>query len=213
MQHTEQVEDLQRLAGGRLAEAEALRREVLELRTANESLRAEALQTSDTKIAESSAYLELRQHAVEVQSELSRAKAEWEAVQVENVELRESRASHEQLAKQQANLVVEELRKQIQAKDADVLRLRGQRDEMQTDLAERKQREAIKTTQLEEIKSLAALKERKAQKLRADVRRLQMVLAGSRGDKATFSSLLGTSAASVSDEDVDVESKLMRQVE
>ncbi len=215
VQHNERAEDFEQLASKRLAEIETLRKELLELRTENATLRSQAETLPDTRIASSPAYLELRKHAEEVSSELGRAKAEWEALQLENIELREARQAFEQLSKDQANLVVEELRRQLSNKDADILRLRGQRDEIQTENAERKQKEAAKTSAMEEIKALASLKERTAQKLRADVRRLQMVLAGRRGDAEIYSELAaaGHDGSKLTDEQVDIESQLRAKVE
>ncbi|KDN51379.1 BRE1-domain-containing protein [Tilletiaria anomala UBC 951] len=215
VKHAEQVEDLQRLASSRLTEAEGLRQELLAIRMENDRLRSEMLQIPDAKIAESVSYLELRKHAVELQTQLSRAKAEWEATQVENVELRESRQAFEQLHKDQSALVVDELRKQIAAKDADTLRLRTQRDDLQADVAERKHKEAVKSTQVQEIKALASLKEQKVDKLRHDIRRLQLVLSGRRGDLTTFQCLFSAEqdGATLQDEDVDVEGKLKKQLD
>ena len=207
--HTEQIEDLERIASARLAESEELRAQVITLRSENERLKTDALQVPESRVVESSHYLELRRHAVELQNELSRAKTEWEAVRIENVELRDSRASFETLSKEQANLVVEELRKQIQSRDADILRLRTQRDEIQADLQERKHRETAKMSQLEEIKALAEAKQVSIVKLRQDVRRLQLVLAAKRGDSSSHQSL----ASNDGDFDLDIEGRLSRQLE
>lgn len=70
-----------------------------------------------------------------------------------------------------------------------MVRLRGQRDELTAELAERRQRENVKFAQIAEIKSLVNAKEERIVTLKSELRRMGMSLAAKSGDQETFEKL------------------------
>ncbi len=69
----------------------------------------------------------------------------------------------------------------VKAKEADVTRLRSQRDELNAELTERRSREQVKFTQIEEMKALLNSKEERLALLSSQVRRLRMTVAAFQG--------------------------------
>jgi len=70
-----------------------------------------------------------------------------------------------------------------------VVRLRSQRDDLNAELAERRQRENVKFAQIGEIKSLVNAKEERIVTLKSELRRMGMSLAAKHGDREAFERL------------------------
>lgn len=205
----EEVDRLSKLSQARLEEAEQLRQEVVGLRQACERLQLDLHRIPDDRTRETSLYRDLHGHFTHAQQELERLQASMGALEAENVDLREKRAEYQQTAEEEATAAANGLRDQLKARDADVSRLRAQRDELTGDLSERKQREGVKISQIEEVKQLAASKDKRIETLKSEVRRLQMSLASHRGDSALVESLRAQGAT---DEDTEMIASLQTRL-
>lgn len=82
----------------------------------------------------------------------------------------------------EANAQVEQLQGQIKAHEADVTRLRDQRDSLQAEVNEKRKREEVRFTQVDEMRALVGAKDARIATLKSEVRRLQMTLAAKNGD-------------------------------
>lgn len=185
----EELAQLEKLAQARLEEADQLRQEVVTLRSACEQLQLDLLRIPDDRTRETSLYRDLHGHFTHAQQELERFRGVFDAMDAENTELREQRVEFEKNAQSQALSLSENLREQLKARDADVVRLRAQRDELNAELADRRQRETVKISQTDEMKTLVASKDLRIETLRSEIRRLQMSLAAQRGDSSMVESL------------------------
>lgn len=87
----------------------------------------------------------------------------------------------------------------MRAKDADLARLRGQRDDLSAELTERRQRENLKLAQMQEIRTLANAKQERISALSSEVRRLKLAFAASRGDSQTVEALKAAGGEGESD--------------
>ena len=120
----------------------------------------------------------------------------------------------------ESRIRVDELEKLLKTKDADVTRLRGQRDELQAELTERRHREQVKFSQIEEMKALVNTKEERLAILDSQMKRLRLTIAALRGEQAAVNALkdanteadqievLGKACKAAEDEVVELQAKL-----
>ena len=188
---TAQAAEAATLAASRLREVDDVRAQLAEAQAAAEELRAQLAYVSDERVAAHPMYHELNAQAVFVQQELERLRAECDALQAENDAMREFRAEFQRQTATQANTHAEELQKQLRQRDADAVRLRGQRDELNAELLERRARESVRFTQLDELKGLVSTKDERVETLRSQVRRLRLELAAARGEADVAAELEG----------------------
>lgn len=200
---SDELEEVRHLADGRFRELDELRSELVRLRHDNDRLKESVHRVSDEQIAASPIYRELHNHFEHAKEEHARITKLGEQLQAENSELREMRVQFEQKAKvslehrckshgsaarwltcglysfeqAEANAFVDELRNAVKTHEADVARLRGQRDEAQADVSERKQREAVRKTEIEHLKELVKTKDLRIATLKSEVRRVQLAFA------------------------------------
>lgn len=85
------MEEFKRLAELRSNESEELRSEIVRLRSESEALRSELNLLPEERLKESSIFKEMNGHVAYLQQELERMKASAEAIENENVDLRENR--------------------------------------------------------------------------------------------------------------------------
>lgn len=185
----EQLDHLNQLSQVRLEEADQLRAEVVGLRQECERLQLDLHRIPEDRTRETGLYRDLHGHFTHAQQELEKFKATFEAVEAENNDLRERRVEFEANAQAEAFSVADNLREQLKGRDADVARLRAQRDDLNAEVADKRQKESIKLAQVDEMKQLVASKDLRLEALRSEVRRLQMTLAAQKGDSAMVESL------------------------
>ncbi|KAI3613432.1 hypothetical protein CBS9595_004265 [Malassezia furfur] len=170
------------LASARLEELGELRAEVGALQQQLAGVTAQLAALPDERIAAHPLFHQAQADMVLLQHEAERLRAECAAVVQENEQLREFRVDFQHQTATQANTHCDELQKQLRARDADIVRLRGQRDELNAELLERRARDTIKFAQVDELKALVAPKDERIEALRAQVRRLGAVLGAVRGE-------------------------------
>ncbi|WFD36479.1 RING-type E3 ubiquitin transferase [Malassezia cuniculi] len=179
---TAEAHEASALASARLKEAEDLRSQLAESQIALDELRRQLHVVPDERVASHPLYHELNIQAMHIQQELERLRGECEALQAENDALREFRTEFQRQTATQANTHAEELQKQLRQRDADVVRLRGQRDELNAELLERRSRENVRFDQVDELKGLVSTKDERVETLRSQVKRLRLELAAVRGE-------------------------------
>lgn len=188
-QVAQELEDAQKLAESRLLELDSWRNQVVTLRQESEALKMELQNIPQEKLVASDLYRQLHHRYELAGEEHTRLKSVNERLESENTELREQRQEYETKAKAEANSLVDELRNAVKTHEGDVARLRSQRDELMAELTDKKQKETVKYTQVDEMKTLVQVKEKRINTLRAEIRRLQISLAARLGDDVWMSKL------------------------
>lgn len=212
---SQELEDAQKLAESRLTEVDGWRDQVVALRQENETLKMELQNIPQEKLVASDLYRQLHHRYELAGEEHTRLKSVNERLESENVELREQRQEYEAKAKIEANSLVDELRNAVKTHEGDVARLRSQRDELMAELTDKKQKETVKYTQIDEMKTLVQAKEKRIDTLRAEIKRLQMSLAARLGDDVWMSKLkagLSEEEKEQADADIDLISDLQSRL-
>ena len=208
---TEELEEFKRLAETRLDESNRWRDEVKTLRLEMEQLRGSMVEIVDARLLESHLYKELHSHFEEAQKQRARVESANERIVAENADLRQKRDEFEANAKVnirgenlsrnvsdrsllsapqlEADSQVDNLRAGLKAHEADLARIRGQRDDFSASLMEKKQREAVRLAQIDEMKALVHSKDKRIVALKSEVWRLQYSLASKGGDEGTMQRL------------------------
>lgn len=106
-------------------------------------------------------------------------------------ELKDSNFDFREAVIAEARQEIDSLRQQGIRKDADLARLRGQRDEMNAELSERRSKEGERTNHTEEIERLANARSERIIFLTSEVRRLKGKLAAGDGAGGYLSFLRG----------------------
>ncbi|SAM81727.1 related to BRE1-E3 ubiquitin ligase [Ustilago bromivora] len=171
-----------------------------EIQTLNEELKAlmYKLHQTQTKLnslpeevlVNSALYRELQSSLRHAQQDLQSTREAMHSLEAEADALREGRATFQQTVEAEASTRTEELEKIVKAKEADVTRLRSQRDELNAELTERRSREQVKFTQIEEMKALLNSKEERLTLLSSQVRRLRMTVAAFQGQSVGVATLV-----------------------
>lgn len=178
----EELVTLRELAKARLDEIGEVRQE---LGGVKQELAATSFQLTslpDERINAHPLYHELQAEMVFLQHEAERLRSAYAALDKENEELREFRLEFQHQTSTQANTHSDELQKQLKARDADIVRLRGQRDELNAEMLERRARDTVKFAQVDELKALLAPKDERIEALKGQAHRLQLQVAALRGD-------------------------------
>ncbi|PKI83740.1 RING-type E3 ubiquitin transferase [Malassezia vespertilionis] len=178
----EELESVRNLAQARLEEAHAVRAELLDARQQIAALASQLQSLPDERIRTHPAYHELLAEMVFLQQEAERLRTECAATQKENEDMREFRAEFQHQTATQANTHADELQKQVRTRDTDIVRLRGQRDELNAEMLERRARDTVKFTQVDDLKALLAAKDERMEALKSQAHRLQLQVAALRGD-------------------------------
>lgn len=151
----------------------ALRSELVAAKQAAATLETQLQALPEERIVAHAAYHALQAKLSFLQQEAERAWQDRALVEQENAELREFRVEFQRQTTTQAHTHSEELQKQLKARDADIVRLRGQRDELNAELLERRARETVKFQQADEVKALLAAREERIAALQLETQRLQ----------------------------------------
>lgn len=183
------VELTRRESDSRYAEIQTLNEEVRTLKCKLHETQTKLTTLPEEVLLSSALYRELQTLLRNAQQDLQSSKEAMQALETEATALREDRAAFQQTVEAEAASRSEDLEKLIKAKEADVTRLRSQRDELNAELTERRSREQVKFTQIEEMKALLNSKEERLILLSSQVRRLRMAVAAFHGQSAGVSAL------------------------
>lgn len=175
------VELTRRESDSRYAEIQTLNEELRTLKFKLHETQTKLTTLPEEVLLNSAIYRELQFALRHAQHDLQATKDAMQALENEAVTLREDRGMFQQTVEAEANARTEELERLVKAKEADVTRLRSQRDELNAELTERRSREQVKFTQIEEMKALLNSKEERLTLLSSQVRRLRMTVAALQG--------------------------------
>lgn len=181
----DELTTLRELAHTRERALADVRQELLEARQSAAALQQQLASLPADRVQSHPAYHAVQAEMIFLQQEASRLREVAAAAERENTEMREFRVEFQHQTTTQANTHSDELQKQLRARDADLVRLRGQRDELNAELLERRARDQVKFTQVDEAKALVARKEEQMAVLQSETTRLRTELAALRGDAAT----------------------------
>jgi len=181
----DELTTLRELAHTRERALADVRQELLEARQGAAALQLKLQSLPNDRVQSHPAYHAVQAEMVFLQQEAARLREVAAAAERENAGMREFRLEFQHQTTTQANTHSDELQKQIRLRDADIVRLRGQRDDLNAELLERRARESVKFTQVDEAKALMAQKEEQVAVLQSQATRLKTELAALRGDAAT----------------------------
>ena len=194
----EELSSLRDVAHSRQRLLDEARAELLEAKQSVAALQLQMQAVPDERVHAHSVYHALQAEMVFMQQEAERLRSAHAALEQENNDMREFRFEFQRQTTTQAQTHSEELQKQIKARDADIVRLRGQRDELNAELLERRARESVRFTYVDEAKALLAPKDERLAAFEAQVQRLQAELAAAKNDAAGVEAALGDGATEAS---------------
>ena len=172
----QELEGVRDVAHARERALEAVRAELLEAKQSCAQWQRQAQHVPDDRIRHHPLYQAVHADMAYLHQELEHARTTLATCERENAEMREFRADFLHQTTTQANTHSEELQKQLRARDADIARLRGQRDELNAELLERRSRETVRFAHVDEAKSLLASKDERMAAMQAQVARLESEL-------------------------------------
>ncbi|WFD32101.1 RING-type E3 ubiquitin transferase [Malassezia sp. CBS 17886] len=177
------------VADARLQEIAEMRAELGQTKQQLVQLQVQLQVVPDEQVRAHPAYAEVTAEMVFLQQETAQLRAQAAAFAAENENMREFRLEFQHQTSTQANTHSDELQKQLKTRDADIVRLRGQRDELNAELLERRAREGVRFGQVDEVKALLAPKDERIAALHAHVQRLRMEVCALRGDSAALAAV------------------------
>ncbi|KAJ1020709.1 hypothetical protein NDA16_004101 [Ustilago loliicola] len=186
------VELTRRESDSRYAEIQTLNEEVKALKYKLHETQTKLNSLPEEVLINSALYRELQNSLRYAQQDVLSTREAMQALEAEADALREGRGTFQQAVEAEASARTEELEKIVKAKEADVTRLRSQRDELNAELTERRSREQVKFTQIEEMKALLNSKEERLTLLSSQVRRLRMTVAAFQGQSVGVATLVKT---------------------
>ncbi|WFD00810.1 RING-type E3 ubiquitin transferase [Malassezia yamatoensis] len=186
----EQLVMQQELATSRLDQVEELRKDMNHVQQELTSVQRQWMSIPDERITHHPLYQQVLAEMQFLQQETDRIRSDNRSLEQENEQLREFRLEFQHQTTTQANTHSDELQKQLRLRDTDIVRLRGQRDELNAELLERRARDTIKFAQVDELKAVISPKDERIEQLKAQVHRLSMLIAALRGDHRTVNTLL-----------------------
>lgn len=172
----QELEGVRDLAHARQHALESVRAELLEAKQACTQWQQQLQHLPDDRIRAHPMYQALHADVACMQQEMEQLRSAFAVCERENAEMREFRAEFLHQTTKQANTHSDELQKQLRARDADIARLRGQRDELNAELLERRSRENVRFAHVDEAKALIAPKEERLVAMQAQVKRLESEL-------------------------------------
>ncbi|KAH7929827.1 BRE1-domain-containing protein [Leucogyrophana mollusca] len=147
------------------------------------SLKIELKSPSAERVAETAHYKILLEHASWLESTVNEVNAPLEKLKEELDSLKSTRKEFEEETRTAANQANQELKAMLAKRDSDNLRLRDLREQQGAELQERKQRDSLKTTSLQELKTLAESRSERINVLESEVRRHKARIAAQEGDE------------------------------
>ncbi|ODN99047.1 E3 ubiquitin-protein ligase BRE1 [Cryptococcus amylolentus CBS 6273] len=181
--------ELEHLADSRLKQLDQLRAEQAALQQEVDRLKILATHPSESAVRESPFF---QVYLNQLSTQLSRANAlqeRFSATEAKLDQLRDANGDFREAVLAEARGETEALRSQMAKKDADLARLRGQRDEMNAEIMERRAKEAEKCRFTEQMEFLASTREERIGFLTSEVRRLKGKLAAEHGSEGYLSFL------------------------
>ncbi|WWC94925.1 hypothetical protein V866_001777 [Kwoniella sp. B9012] len=169
--------ELEQLAESRLQQLQTLRSEQAQLQQEVDRLKILAHHPSEAALRESPFF---QVYLQQLSTHINRANSLQSRFETSEKKLDNLRDSNQQFHDQvisEAKAENDALRSQISKKDSDLARLRGQRDEMNSELMERKSRETEKLKYAEQFENLSKTRQERINLLNSEVRRLKGYLA------------------------------------
>lgn len=183
--------ELEKVAASRLSELETLRQQHASLQQEHDRLRVESSSPTEERLRASpffQIYLhrltfhQQRADEMEKRADLSEAKHD---------DIRQNNGTFREMLVNEAKQEVEALKQNLGKKEEEAARLRGQRDDMQAQLSERKAKEAEKIQFIDQVESLASSRAERIKHLTSEVKRLKATLGAQAGSEGYLSFLKG----------------------
>ncbi|KDQ21297.1 hypothetical protein BOTBODRAFT_122988 [Botryobasidium botryosum FD-172 SS1] len=189
--HAEKDSDWRTLAENREAQLKTLSEQNLALQSEVNRLKLEAAAPPDELVTESALYKTLFEHASSFKSAAESSKEELTKLRAEVSDLRTSRKEFQDKIMKDATDRLDVLREAIGKRDEDNGRLRGERDNLQSEVHERRSRENERMEATRQYKALATSRADRITTLVSEVRRLRSALAAQAGQSDLFVFLSG----------------------
>ncbi|KIR53461.1 E3 ubiquitin-protein ligase BRE1 [Cryptococcus gattii Ru294] len=181
--------ELEQLAASRLKQLEQLHIERTQLQQEVDRLKILANHPSETALRESPFFqVYLHQLATSI-NHAEALQTRFTATECKLDQLRDSNGEFREAVLAEARAQTEALRAQMAKKDSDIARLRGQRDELNGEIMERRAKEIEKCKYTEQIENLANSRQERISFLTSEVRRLKGKLAAAHGSDGYLSFL------------------------
>lgn len=183
--------ELEKIASTRLAELETLRQEHTILQQEHDRLRIEVTSPSEERLRASPffqiylhrlAFLQQRADEMAKRADVSQAKHD---------DVRQTNGDFREMLVNESRQEVEPLKQNMARKEEEAARLRGQRDDMQAQLSERKAKEAERFQFIDQIESLANSRQERIEYLTSEVTRLKGKLGAQAGSEGYLAFLRG----------------------
>ncbi|KAL7409085.1 BRE1 E3 ubiquitin ligase-domain-containing protein [Mrakia frigida] len=169
------------LAASRLEEINRMREDRVRLETTADHLRFQAEHPAEAVVAQHVLFKSLMVQLSYFQAEAKEAKSHFDKLASEADILRDGRQEFEESAVMEARQDVDSLRGQLSKKESDLARLRGQRDDLQAELSERRASEIANFKHVDEIVGLSNSHLTRIETLHSEIRRLKAKIAASTG--------------------------------
>lgn len=199
--------ELENLAASRLTDLDTLRQQHTSIKQELDKFRVEATSPSEETLRSSpwfQVYLNRLAFQQQRADELEKRADQSEA---KNDEIRQTNGNFREMLVTEARQEVEALKQNMARKEEEAARLRGQRDDIQAQLSERKAKEAEKTQFIEQVEGLANSRQTRIDHLTSEVKRLKGKLAAQAGSEGYLAFLKGDGGID-GDYVKDLESKL-----
>ncbi|KAI5476449.1 E3 ubiquitin-protein ligase BRE1 [Pseudohyphozyma bogoriensis] len=193
----ELLDELRRLAEGRLKELDELRTERIALKSDLDSLRSKLSSPTEEMVLDSVPFRTLQSHVQYLTADADVRRVELEKVTQEANGLRELQDGFRKKINRETEEQVDEIQKRLLAKESDLTRIRAQREDLRSEAAEFRAKENEKIKNLDQLKTLAQSREERIQAYSSEVKRLKMQIAAARGDSATVDLYASTEEADI----------------
>ncbi|KAJ9090921.1 hypothetical protein QFC19_009347 [Naganishia cerealis] len=182
--------DVHHLLEYQSSELAALRAECLQLKKDKDEISAWVIAPTDEIIAQTPLYKALvEKFAENMVAYKTRSIRGEEAIEAANA-LRDDMERFRESALHEHRMEVESIRHQLRTKDADIARLRGQRDVLKEENDTRKAQQAVSNQSVKDVEEFAKLQENRVKVLVAEAKRLHARLAALGGEQDYLGFLL-----------------------
>ncbi|TIB14200.1 hypothetical protein E3P92_02077 [Wallemia ichthyophaga] len=205
----EELEDARKLAMQRMTESVELRADRVKLCQEIDSLRVTLKRPNDEAIIESGLYKDLQHQIDHFQTDADTAKAQYNQLQKQVESILTSRGEYEDGLKSEINSQVEDVLQRLQAKEADINRLRGQREELNSELNVRRTKDYGKLQYIEQTQQLSESRLERISCLKSETQRLKGRIAAGYGNQTAYHAIMGDN---VNEDDFNLTIKLDTQL-
>ncbi|KAI8993085.1 BRE1-domain-containing protein [Trametes punicea] len=181
------------LAGSREIKIEELSRENAELREQLQATRLQLIALPEDVVKESTHYKVLLEKASRLEHATQESRAHLAKLKEELDNMLSTRQQDQETFRAGSETAIQELKAMLSKRDAELLRIRDQRDQYHAELNERRAKESAKMSSLSEFKSLAEARAERIAVLESENKRLKTRLAASAGDEDLVAFLWSTS--------------------